>query len=165
MTEYVTFEEDLPTDTDGEVTLRAREAETGETVRARVRLSEDADSLSDPQPLTVVRDPREDVEDRWYVEIVETDVRVREDPVDRERLRDCVERARRGSNVVNARSTDLKALLLYLVEEGEYDSVSEAVRRLVTDHVAAEHPALLEAYVDVRAEFERDSLVESLKSD
>jgi hypothetical protein len=146
VTEYVTFEEDLPTDTDGEVTLRAREAETGETVRARVRLSEDADSLSDPQPLTVVRDPREDVEDR-------------------ERLRDCVERARRGSNVVNARSTDLKALLLYLVEEGEYDSVSEAVRRLVTDHVAAEHPALLEAYVDVRAEFERDSLVESLKSD
>lgn len=160
MTEYVTSEEHLPSETEGEVRLQVTNKETKEIFVTRARLTENADELENPEPLTVVRGPHESIEEQWYIDVLETNVA--EDTVDRDLLRRSVERSREESNVINARSDDLKALLLYLVAVGEHDSVSEAVRSILTEHVREEHPKLLEAYADVRAEYERDDLLHSL---
>ena len=161
VTEYVTSEEHLPDSVEEEVTLQITNKDTKEIFVTRARLARDPVDLSDPEPLTVVRGPHENVEEQWFIELLEPDVD--EEGIDRELLKQSVKRTREESNVINARSDDLKALLLYLVAIDEHDSVSEAVREILTDHLAVEHPELLEAYVDVRAEFERDDIVDALR--
>lgn len=159
-TEYATSEEHLPEDLSGDVTLQVTDKATKEIFVTRARIARDAGDLADPEPLTVVRGPHENIEEQWYIEIIETGAD--EPEVDREALRESIRRSKEGSNVVNARSDDLRALLLYLVETGTYDSVSEAVREILHDHLTAAHPGLVDEYVDLRAELERDDITTRL---
>jgi len=66
------------------------------------------------------------------------------------------------SNIVNTRSDDLKVVLRYLVESGQYDSTAEALREISFQYLAENRPALLETYEDVRTEFEADPLRRAL---
>lgn len=157
--EYITAEEHLPEDPDGETTLQVTDRETKEIFVTRARVARDRAALSDPDPLTVVRGPHENIEEQWYIEIIETA------GVDRDRLRQAIRESRGQSNVVNARSADLRAMLSYLVATGEYESVSEAVRSLLTEHLTERYPELVDAYVEVHTELERDRLIETLGSD
>ena len=159
-TEYATSEEHLPEDLSGDVTLQVTDKATKEIFVTRARIARNAAELTDPDPLTIVRGPHENIEEQWYIEIMETDADELE--IDRETLRESVRRSKEGSNVVNARSDDLRALLLYLVETGEYGSVSEAVREILYDHLAANHPGLIDEYIDLRAELERDDITTRL---
>ena len=159
-TEYATSEEHLPEDLSDDVTLQVTDKTTKEIFVTRARIARDAAELADPDPLTVVRGPHENIEEQWYIEIIETDAD--EPEIDHEALRESVRRSKEGSNVVNARSDDLRALLLYLVETGTYDSVSEAVREILQDHLAASHPRLVDEYIDLRAELERDDITTRL---
>lgn len=160
---YVTSHEHLPDDTDGEVRLQITDQDTKEIFTTRARLARDPDSLSDPTPLTVVRGPHENIEEQWCVEILETDVG--DEPVDEALLRECIDRSRKETNVINARSADVRALPSYLVETGEYDSISEAARTNVREQVADTHPELVERYVQLRTERERDELTAKLGGD
>lgn len=162
MREFTTSEDHLPEDTSGETTLQVTDTETKEIFRTRARIAREADALDDPVPLTVVRGPHENVEEQWYVEVLEAD---EAGEIDRERLRDCVRRSREESNVINARSEDLRSMLSYLVATGEYGSVSEAVRDLLLCHLAAERQDLLDAYVDVKADLDRAELADSLRGE
>ncbi len=60
--------------------------------------------------------------------------------------------------MVTVRSEDVRALVTYLVETGEYDSVSEAVRTFVTQHLSETRPLLLDRYVERRVRLEQDDL-------
>lgn len=163
MREYVTSEEYLPETSHEEVTVQVTDKETKEIFTTRAKVAKRPDELSDPAPLTVVRGPHENIEEQWYIEVLTTNV---DGPaVDRDLLQECVRRSRERTNIVNARSEDLRSLLLYLVETGEYRSVSEGVRELLLDHLAEEHSDLLDAYVDVRAELDREDLASALGSD
>lgn len=160
---YTTSEEYLPDDTDGEVTLQVTDTESREIFRTRARVSRDREDLDDPDPLTVVRGPHENIEEEWYIEIIETDVG--EGGIDADLLADCAREAREESDLLNARSEELRALLLYLVRSGEFDSLSEAVRSLLSSQLSAEYPELVEEYVDARTALERESVASSLRGD
>lgn len=159
--EYVTSEEHLPEDLDSEVTFQVTDRETKEIFTTRARVSEEAADLSDPDRLTVVRGPHENIEEEWHIQILEAPVG--SDRVDRAVLRECVERTREGSNIVNTRSEDLLALLDYLVERGHYESVSEAARLMLREHLRKERPELVDAYIELRAELQRDDLTEEFE--
>lgn len=158
--EYVTAEEHLPTDRGSEVTVQVTDRETKEIFTTRARVAADAADLDDPDRLTVVRGPHENIEEEWFIEILETDVGP--EGIDRDDLRDCIERMREGSNIVNTRADDLAAVLEYLVEQGRYDSVSDAARVMLRDHLRANHPDLVDAYIEAAAEARRDDLTAEL---
>lgn len=159
--EYTTSEEHLPDNLSGEVTLQVTDTETKEIFRTRARIARDPEELTDPKSLTIVRGPHENTEEQWYIDILEADIDLKE--IDRDLLRECIQKSRDESNIVNARSDDLRALLVYLVETDQYQSVSEAVRVILREHLTDHYPALTEEYVEVRTEFERDDLTAKLR--
>ncbi|SEP00198.1 hypothetical protein SAMN04487948_11059 [Halogranum amylolyticum] len=158
--EYVTSEEHLPDDLTGEVTIQVTDSKTKEIFTTRARIDRSPDTLESPDSLTIVRGPHENVEEQWYIDIIETDVTLAD--IDAEVLRDCIQRSQDESNVVNARSDELRALLLYLVETGRYQSVSEAVRSILGEYLSDRYPELVDSYVDVRTELEREELATRL---
>lgn len=159
--EYITSEEHLPDDLRSEVTFQVTDRETKEIFTTRARVSEEASDLSDPDRLTVVRGPHENIEEEWYIEILEADVEG--DRIDREALREAITRARVGSNIVNTRADDVTAILDYLVERGEFESVSDAARLMLRDHLRQTYPELVDAYIEARADLQRDDLTAELK--
>ena len=158
MTEYITSEDHVPDDTSGEITIQVTDQETKQIFETRARIAPTAAELSNPQPLTILRGPHENVEDQWYIQFLDADIGGSGVDVDTDLLRECLEQSREGSNVLTARSEDVKAMVQYLVESGEYESVSVAVRSLLRDHLAEEHPELVDEYVSLRAERERDEV-------
>ncbi|QHS17713.1 hypothetical protein GWK26_11475 [haloarchaeon 3A1-DGR] len=158
---YVTSETNLPPDPeDGEIRLQVTDQHTKEIFDTRARVSRDPDSLEDPEPLTVLKGPHENVEERWYIDVIETDVE--EPDVDVELLESIIDETAARNNVINTRSREVKAILLYLERTGEFESVSEASRQLMLDHLAEEYPELLEAYIDRKVERDRDGLRSAL---
>lgn len=153
---YITSGDHLPADTSGEVTVQVTNQETKEIFRTSARLARDPEELDDPEPLTVLRGPHENTEEQWYIEVIEADLDAA--PVDEAVLDRCIEESRSESDVVTVRSEDVRALVTYLVETGEHDSVSGAVRALVREHLAESRPALVDRYVERRARVERDEL-------
>ncbi|WP_266081201.1 hypothetical protein [Haladaptatus caseinilyticus] len=160
MTAYTTSEEHLPEDPNGEVTLQVTDGDTKEIFTTRAYISQDPEELADPESLTIVRGPHESVEEEWFIEIIETEIN--EIEIDQEVLSECIKQSKENSNVVNARSDEVRALLLYLVETNRYGSVSEAVRGLLEDHLADHYPDLVNEYVDIRTELEREELSSQL---
>ena len=163
MTEYITSEDHVPEDTSGEVTIQVTDKATKEIFRTRARIAQTAGELSNPQPLTILRGPHENVEDQWYIEFLDADVGSGGMDVDTDLLRECLDESRDGSNVLTARSEDVKTMVQYLVDSGEYDSVSVAVRSLLRDRLAEEYPELVDEYVSLRAERERDEVAMRLR--
>jgi len=154
--QYITSEDHLPADTDGELTLQVMDQETKHIFTTRARIARDPSELTDPDPLTILRGPHENREEQWYIQIIETDVG--EVSVDETVLKECFEESQEGSNVLTARGEDVKTLVSYLVETGEYDSVSTAVRSLLREHLSETRPELVERYVDLRTEREREEM-------
>jgi hypothetical protein len=163
MQEYVTSEDQLAEVPDEEVTIQITDKETKEIFETRARIAEEPDELADSAPLTVVRGPHENVQEQWYIEILDAEIDGQE--IERDLLRDSIQQSRNESNIINARSDDLRSLLVYLVKTGEYASVSEGVREVLSEHLSEKHPDLIEAYADVRAELDREELTTTLKGD
>jgi Arc/MetJ-type ribon-helix-helix transcriptional regulator len=161
--EYTTSEEHLPDDLDGEITFQITNAETKEIFMTRARIAHEPEELADPERLTVVRGPHENTEEEWYIDILEADVDAID--IDHDVLRECIRMSRDETNIVNARSDDLRALLMYLVETGHYQSVSGAVRAILREYLAEHFTDLVETYIDERTEFERDDLAAKLGGD
>ena len=158
-THYITAAEHLPDDEGAETTLQITDAQTKRIFEARVRIAREPDSLTDPRPLTVVAGPHESVSEEWYVELLdEIDAR----GINEDLLRRLADEQETTSNIVNTRSDDLKVVLRYLVESGQYDSAADALRALAFEALADEHPAILEAYEEIRTEFEADPLRQAL---
>src|SRR6056297_1164052 len=156
---YITAEEHLPDDAHTETTLQITDARTKRIFEARVRVARDPEELTDPQPLTVVAGPHESVSKEWYVELLDE---VDAAGLNEDLLRRLANDQETTSNIVNTRSDDLKVLLRYLVEAGEYDSTADALREVAFEYLATEHPALLESYEEIRTEFEADPLRRAL---
>ncbi|ELZ06379.1 hypothetical protein C482_01125 [Natrialba chahannaoensis JCM 10990] len=156
--QYVTAAEHVPEDATGETvtTLQLRDPETKEIFEARVRLSRTETHLEDPHPLSVVSGPHETTTEQWYVEFVDR-------AVDETLLESLAADQRERSNVINTRSDDLKVLLRYLVETGRYESSSAAIRKLLFSQLAEQEPALLDAYDEIRTEYDSDPLREALE--
>lgn len=152
---YITAEEHLPDEEQRETTLQITDARTKRIFEARVRIAREPGDLTDPQPLTVVAGPHESVSREWYVELIDE---IDAAGINEDLLRRLAEEQETATNIANTRSDDLKVLLRYLVESGQYDSTAEALRELVFERLAAEQPALLEAYEEIRTEFEADPL-------
>ncbi|WP_424005749.1 hypothetical protein ACOZ4I_20110 (plasmid) [Haloarcula salina] len=146
----------MPDDTDGEIRLQVTDTDTKEIFVTRARVSRSATDLDDPEPLTVVRGPHENIKEDWHIEILESNPEL--DDIDDEILRDCIEYSRNESNVINARSEDARALLQYLVAVGEFESVSDAVRTIINAYMQDTYPELLDAYLDAKAEQIRDEM-------
>ncbi|WP_246984085.1 ubiD operon protein [Halorientalis marina] len=152
---YITSADHLPEESGTETTLQITDARTKRIFEARVRIAQEPDELTDPEPLTVVAGPHESVSETRYVELLdETDAT----GLDRDLLTRLATEQEGASNVLNTRSDDLRVLLRYLVETGEYDSTADALREIAFDHLAAERPALLDAYTEVRRELDDDPL-------
>lgn len=157
---YITSEEHLPGNQDGKVTIQVRDANSKKIFTTRAEIAEEESELADPEPLTVLRGPHENIEDEWYIDIIEADPGTVE--TDRESMRECIDESRE-KDLVNTRSEEVKALIAYLVETGEYESVSDALRSLIMDALTEEYPQHLEAYVEIRSEQEREKLEETLQ--
>ena len=158
---YTTSEEYLPDDTDGEVTLQVTDAESREIFQTRARVSRDPDELSSPDPLTVVKGPHENIEVEWSIEIIETEGSPTR--VDTDLLRRCIVEAREESDLLNARSEELRAMVSYLVRVGEFDSTSDAVRSLLSKQLTAAYPELVDEYVEERTAVEREAVSSALR--
>ncbi|WP_226042690.1 ubiD operon protein [Natrinema sp. DC36] len=156
---YITAEEHLPDEDLTETTLQITDAETKRIFEARVRIAHDPHELTDPRPLRVVTGPHEDVSEERYVELIDE---IASEGIDEDRLRRLAGEQETTSNIVNTRSDDLKVILRYLVESGQYDSTAEALREISFQYLAENRPALLETYEDVRTEFEADPLRRAL---
>ncbi|MFB1066239.1 ubiD operon protein [Natrinema sp. H-ect4] len=156
---YITAEEHLPDEDLTETTLQITDAETKRIFEARVRIARDPDELTDPQPLRVVAGPHEDVSEERYVELIDE---IDSEGINEDRLHRLAREQETASNIVNTRSDDLKVVLHYLVESGQYDSTAEALREISFQYFAENRPALLETYEDVRTEFEADPLRRAL---
>ncbi|CAI49797.1 uncharacterized protein NP_3412A [Natronomonas pharaonis DSM 2160] len=153
--EYITSREYLPDDPEGEHRLQLTDAETKEIFETQVRIAKSKAELADPAPLVVRGGPHEDSHEAWYVELVESDAG---GEIDRELLRDCLEDAQSGTDVINARSAELKAVLCYLVEKGVFESQSEAARSLLWEKLADDHRPLLRQLDGVCDELEESDL-------
>lgn len=163
MQEYVTSEDQLAEVPDEEITIQITDKETKEIFETYAKIAEEPDELANPAPLTVVRGPHENVKEQWYIEILDAEIDGQE--IDTDLLRESIQQSRNESNIVNARSDDLRSLLVYLVKTGEYASVSAAVREILLEHLSEKHPDLIEAYADVRSKLDREELTDILKSD
>lgn len=163
--EYLTSRTDLPDSPTSEITLQVTEKATREIFQTRARVAREPDDLDAPEPLTVVRGPHENIEEQWFIEILDRGGADKEEheAVDKALLRDCLRTVRTGSNVINTRSEAVKVLLRYVVEQGRYESLSEASRQLLLDRLEEIEPALVDAYVDVKVEEDRDALATELR--
>ena len=171
---YTTSEEYLPDDTDGEVTLQVTDMESREIFQTRARVARTPDDLTSPAPLTVVKGPHENIEEQWYIEIIESESddggeggrdEAADESVDADLLRRCIVESREESDLLNARSEELRAIVTYLVRAGEFDSTSDAVRSLLSARLSAAYPDLVDRYVDERTELEREAVASSLRGD
>jgi hypothetical protein len=156
---YITSEDHLPDEPETETTLQVTDAETKRIFEARVRIAQEPDELTDPTPLTVVAGPHESVREEWYVELLDE---VDRSGVDEDLLRRLADEQESATNIINTRSDDLKVLLRYLVESGEYESAAAALREMAFEYLVDERPALLETYENVRTELEHDPLRDAL---
>lgn len=157
---YITSAEHLPEESQTETTLQITDAQTKRIFEARVRIAQDPAKLTDPEPVTVVAGPHESVSETRYIELLdETDAA----GLDRELLTRLATEQESNSNILNTRSDDLSVLLRYLVETGEYDSTADALREMAFDYLAAERPALLDTYAEVRDELDDDPLGRALR--
>ncbi len=162
--EYVTSEANLPEEpTTGEIRLQVTDKETKKIFTTRARVGRTPEALENPEPLTVVQGPHENIKEEWYIEIIETDPDGNR--IDIELLDSIIEDLDDEPNVINTRSTELKVLLEYLTRTGKYNSVSEASRSVMLDWIADRHPELLSAYVDRKVEADREGLLTDLRSD
>ncbi|AFO57136.1 MULTISPECIES: hypothetical protein [Natrinema] len=152
---YITAEEHLPDEERTETTLQITDAETKRIFEARVRIAREPDDLTDPTPLTVVAGPHENVSKERYIELIDE---IDSAGINEDLLRRLASDQDATSNIVNTRSDDLKVVLRYLVESGQYDSTAEALREISFQYLAENQPALLDAYENVRTEFEDDPL-------
>lgn len=156
--EYVTSETNIPSNVDNEeVNIQITDKETKEIFNTRARISRDSEDLSDPVPLTVVKGPHENTEEQWYIDILETDPD--SGYVDRDVLRTVVEETEEDETVINTRSEEVKTLLRYLVETGEYSSVSQASRTIMYEYLTENHSELVDEYVDLKVKREQRKLV------
>ncbi|QCC57979.1 ubiD operon protein [Natrinema thermotolerans] len=153
--QYITAADHLPDEERTETTLQITDAETKRIFEARVRIANDPDELTDPRPLTVVAGPHESVSEQRYVELIDE---IDAAGINEDLLRRLAADQESTSNIVNTRSDDLNVILRYLVESGQYDSTAEALREMAFQYLAANRPALLDAYETVRTEFEDDPL-------
>lgn len=158
--EYITSEEYLPDDLGSDVTFQVTDRETKEIFTTRARVAAEPTDLDDPDRLTVVRGPHENIEEEWFIEILEADVD--SEGIDRDVLRERVRQAREESNIVNTRADDVMAMLEYLVDRGRYESVSDAARHMLREHLRETYPELVEAYIEARTAVERDDLASEL---
>ncbi|MDS0477738.1 ubiD operon protein [Natrinema sp. 1APR25-10V2] len=156
---YITAAEHLPDEERTETTLQITDAETKRIFEARVRIASEPDELTDPRPLRVVTGPHENVSEERYIELIDE---IDSAGVNEDLLRRLASEQETASNIVNTRSDDLKVVLRYLVESGQYESTAEALRELAFQHLAENRPALLETYEEVRTEFEADPLRRAL---
>lgn len=70
---YVTSENNLPEDPEGdEIRLQVSDEETKEIFDVKAKVDRDPEKLSDPERLTVVKGPHENIEEEWYLEVIET---------------------------------------------------------------------------------------------
>ncbi|EMA23862.1 MULTISPECIES: hypothetical protein [Haloarcula] len=152
---YITSADHLPEEAQAETTLQITDAQTKRIFEARVRIAKDPDTLTDPEPLTIVAGPHESVSETRYVELLDE---TEETGIDQELVTHLAAEQETASNILNTRSDDLKVLLQYLVETGEYESTSDALREIAFDQLATERPALLDAYAEVRRELDDDPL-------
>ncbi len=157
---YITSENNLPEDPTGEETrLQISDAQTKEISSVRARIDTDPDNLTDPDILTVVKGPHENTEEEWYIDIIETD---EQDDIDIGLLEATMEDIEDQSTVINTRSKEVKTLLQYLAEKGEFQSVSEASRSVMLEHLSENYPALVREYIDLKVQSERTDLAEEL---
>ncbi len=162
--EYVTSETNLPENyEDGEIQLQISDKDTKEIFSTQAKISRDPEDLDDPEPLTVVRGPHENIEEQWYIEILKTDT----EPggVDTAVLKSVLEDREDDSNIINTRSEDLKTLLEYLTRSGRFDSVSEASRSIMLEYITENYPDLVEEYADLKVQAERDGLIMQLRDE
>ncbi|MDJ1433276.1 hypothetical protein [Halostagnicola sp. A-GB9-2] len=107
----------------------------------------------------MVKGPHENTEEEWYIDIIETD---EADNIDVELLEATMEEIEGQSTVINTRSKEVKTLLQYLAEKGEFQSVSEASRSIMLQHLSENYPALVREYIDLKVQSERSDLAEEL---
>ncbi len=157
---YITSESNLPDDPEGEeIQLQVSDEETKEIFDIRARIDRNPDNLTDPDTLTVVKGPHENTEEEWYLDVLETD---NGDPIDTELLESTMTALEDQSTVINTRSKEVKTLLQYLTEKGEYESVSEASRTIMLEYLSDTHPELVSEYIDLKVESERSELAGEL---
>ncbi|ADB62988.1 MULTISPECIES: hypothetical protein [Haloterrigena] len=157
---YITSESNLPDDPEGEeIQLQVSDEETKEIFNIRAKIDRDPDNLVDPDTLTVVKGPHENTEEEWYLDVLETDSG---DPVDTELLESTMTALEEQSTVINTRSKEVKTLLQYLTEKGEYDSVSEASRTIMLEYLSDTYPELVSEYIDLKVQSERNELANEL---
>ena len=157
---YITSEEHVPEDTSGEIIMQIMDQETKEIFTTRARIARSPQDLPESSPLTITQGPHENTGEQWYIDVLETNVEKR---IDRDLLNECLDRCRSEPNVITTRSTDLRAMLKYLVETGQYDSISIAIRNIVHDHLAEHHGELLDEYIDLKATRKRNEIGDALR--
>jgi len=157
---YITSESNLPENPEGEeIQLQVSDEETKEISTIRARVDREPDNLVDPDTLTVVKGPHEDTEEEWYVDVLETD---NGEPIDTELLESTMTKLEDKSTVINTRSKEVKTLLQYLTEKGEYNSVSEASRTIMLEYLSEAYPELVSEYIDLKVQSERSELADEL---
>lgn len=162
---YLTSRTDLPDSSSREITLQVTEKATREIFQTRARVARQPEDLDNPEPLTVMMGPHENIEEEWYIEILDPNVPTtkEDDSINLDLLRECLLSVRSGSNVINTRSEAVKVLLQYTVEQGRYDSLSEASRQLLLERLEEIEPGLVDAYVQVKVDADREMLTSTLK--
>lgn len=159
---YVTSENNLPEDPEGrEIQLQVSDEETKEIFNVTARVNRDPEKLSDPERLTVVKGPHENIEEEWYLDVLET---TNDESVDVDLLKSTMETVDDQSTVINTRSKEVKTLLTYLAARDEYESVSEASRTIMLEYLSETYPNLVSKYIDLKIESERDELADELKN-
>lgn len=157
--EYVTSETNLPPNPEGEeILLQISDKDTREIFSTRARISRDPDRLADPVSLTVVKGPHENTKEQWYIDVLTADVGA--ETVDRDLLRTVMSDVNDDANIINTRSDEVKTLLSYLVETGRYSSVSQASRTIMFEYLSENHPELIDEYVDLKVQHEREELLD-----
>lgn len=157
---YITSESNLPDDPEGkEIELQVSDEETKEISNIRAKIDRDPSNLTDPDILTVVKGPHENTEEEWYVDVLETD---NGEPIDTELLESSMAEVEEQSTVINTRSKEVKTLLQYLTEKGEFESVSEASRTIMLEYLSDEYPDLVNEYIDLKVQSERNELADEL---
>lgn len=158
---YVTSENNLPDDPIGsEIQIQISDEQTKEILDVRARVDRDPDTLTDPETLTVVKGPHENTEEEWYIDILET---TDDESVDTELLESTMQSLDGESTVINTRSKEVKTLLQYLTDNGEFDSVSEASRTIMLEYLSDTYPDLVNEYIDLKVQSERSELAETLQ--
>lgn len=160
---YVTSENNLPDNPEGEdIRLQVSDEETKEIFDIKARVDRDPENLSDAERLTVVKGPHENIEEEWYLDVIETDDSKQ---VDSELLKTTIEEVKDQSTVINTRSEDVKILLQYLNKCGKFESVSEASRTIMLEYLSDSYPELVSEYIDLKIESERSELTGELHED